>query len=370
MTLPLPFTSDRRSGRTPLETRHRVRGSIALLAASAVALTGCGAVTVDTDEANEIITVTDDQGREVEIEGPVERAVVLNSYGNEFVRAIGAGDTVVGVDRTSLDRLPYLDIDESDLIAEGLDQLNYEAIAELSPDVVVLPRNAVWQEASTQLEAFGIPVVVATAWDYAAFEDTVHLLGEVFDAQEGAEQLLGFNEEIHGLLDERLEGVEPVSVYFETAEPYLTVLPGSGFHAMIEAAGGDNVFADVSGGDAQEEITVDPAEVVTRAPDVIFHEFNPSFTPVDQFETLASDVHARPGFASIPAVQKGEIYVANGWATSASAKAIGALYLATWLHPEQFEGVDPDAFLERWVTEFQQAEFTGSGDYVQGPFEG
>ena len=370
MTLPLRFAGDRTPGSTPLASRKRAQGAIALLAASAIALTGCGTVTVDADEVDEIITVIDDQGREVDIEGPVERAIVLNSYGNEFVRAIGAGDTVVGVDRTSLDRLPYLDIEESDIIAEGLDQLNYEAIAELNPDVVVLPRNAVWQEASTQLEAFDIPVVVATAWDYAAFEDTVRLLGEIFDAQEGAEQLLGFNAEIHGLLDERLEGVEPVSVYFETAEPYLTVLPGSGFHAMIEAAGGDNVFADVSGGDVQEEITVDPAEVVTRAPDVIFHEFNPSFTPVDQFGDLASGVHSRPGFASIPAVQNGEVYIANGWATSASAKAIGALYLATWLHPEQFEDVDPDAYLERWVTEFQQAEFTGADDYVQGPFEG
>src|SRR5690606_32684271 len=104
------------------------------------------------------ITVTDDQDREVTLEGPVDRAVVVNSYGNEFVRAIGAGDTVVGVDRTSLDRLPYLPVEDDAIVAEGLDQLNYEAIAELDPDVVVLPRNAVWQEAEQQLSGFGIPV--------------------------------------------------------------------------------------------------------------------------------------------------------------------------------------------------------------------
>lgn len=348
--------------------RKRTRGAIALLAASAVALTGCGTVTVDEEESAETITVTDDQGREVEIEGPVERAVVINSYGNEIVRAIGAGDTIVGVDRTSSDRLPYLEIDPDDIVAEGLDQLNYEAIAELSPDVVVLPRNAVWQEAATQLESFGIPVVVATAWDYAAFEDTVTLLGEVFGAEEGANELLDFNNEIHELLAERLDGVDPVPVYFETVDPYLTVLPASGFHHMIVAAGGENVFADASGGSASDELTVDPAEIVNRNPSLIFKEFEPSYTPVDQFESLADEVLNRGGFAGIDAVQNGQVYVSNGWATSASGKAIGAIYLATWLHPELFEDIDPEVYLERWVTEFQGADFTSADDYIQGPF--
>lgn len=349
-------------------TKRRLSAVTATLAAAAIALTGCGTVTTEGEEPTETFTVTDDQGREVEISGPVERAVVLNSYGNEFVRAIGAGDTVVGVDRVSSERLPYLEIDPDDIIAEGLDQINYEAIAALNPDVVVLPRNAVWQEAATQLESFDIPVVVATAWDYAAFEDTVNLLGEVFGAEEGASELLGFNAEIHDLLAERLEGVDRVPVYFETEEPYLTALSASGFHHMIEAAGGENVFGDASGGDAQDEITVDPAEVVNRNPAVIWHEFGPSFTPVDQFETIADEIYARGGFSGIDAIQDGQVYVSNGWATSAAAKSIGAIYLATWLHPEEFEDIDPADYLERWVTDFQHAEFTSGDDYVQGPF--
>lgn len=343
--------------------------ALAAVAAAALVLTGCGQVTVEDDaaDASGAFTVVDDQDREVELDGPVETAVVLNSYANEFVRAIGAGDTVVGVDRTSLTRLPYLPVDDSAVIAEGLDQLNYEAIAELDPDVVVLPRNAVWQEAAQQLEGFGIPVVVATAWDYSAFEDTVTLLGEVFGEQEGAQELLDFHAEIDDLLVERTEGLEPVSVYFETVDPYLSVLPGSGFHALIEAAGGVNVFADAAGGDAQEEITVDPSEVVQRDPAVIVHEFEPSATPVDRFQQLADEITARPGWSGVQAVQDGEIYVANGWATSAIAKSIGALYLATWLHPEAFADVDADAYLERWVTEFQDTELSAATDYVQGP---
>ena len=336
----------------------------------ALPLSACGEVTTATGAAEtETIVVTDDQDREVTIEGPVERAVVINSYGNEFVRAIGAGDTVVGVDRTSLDRLPYLPVEDGAIVAEGLDQLNYEAIAELEPDVVVLPRNAVWQEAAQQLEGFDIPVVVATAWDAQAVDETITLLGELFGEEEGAAEVLAFQDEIDAVLQESLAGVEPRSVYLETVDPYLTVLPGSGFHDMIEAAGGTNVFSDASGGDAQEELTVDPAEVVLREPDLVFHEFEPSATPNDRFAALREEIAARPGWGGLDAVAEDRVAVANGWATSALGKSIGTLYLASWLHPEALADVDPDAYLEQWVTQFQDTGFDSAQDYVQGPGE-
>ncbi|RGE23124.1 ABC transporter substrate-binding protein [Leucobacter sp. wl10] len=369
MSFPARSHAGRSPRRAPRTLRRRAVGVVALLAASALALAGCGTVTTGAEKSAETITVTDDQGRKVEITGPVKRAVVINSYGNEIIRAIGAGDTIVGTDRTSSDRLPYLGIGGDQIIAEGLDQLNYEAIAELNPDVVILPRNAVWQEAAQQLKGFNIPVVVATAWDYAAFEDTVNLLGKIFGAEKGAQKLLAFNKEINDLLAERLKGVDPVPVYFETVDPYLTVLPASGFHAMIEAAGGRNVFADATGGSSSDELTVDPAQVVSRNPALIFKEFEPSFTPVDRFQEVADEMLARPGFGGIQAVQNGQVYVTNGWATSASAKAIGALYLATWLNPDLFADVDPEVYLKRWVTEFQGAEFTSADDYIQGPFK-
>ncbi|MGO1200226.1 MAG: ABC transporter substrate-binding protein, partial [Dermabacteraceae bacterium] len=110
-------------------------------------------------------------------------------------------------------------------------------------------------------------------------------------------------------------------------------LPGSGFHAMIEAAGGSNIFDDASGGDAQEELTVDPSEVVLRDPEFVIHEFEPSAEPVDRFEDLRADLAARPGWSGMTALAEGNVAVANGWATSALGKSIGALYLGAWLHP-------------------------------------
>lgn len=344
----------------------------ALAGTAGLVLAGCGTVTTEESAANAAdtsITVTDDQGREITLDGPAESAVVLNSYGNEFVRAIGAGDTVVGVDSTSLERLPYLPVDPSNVIAQGLNEVNYEAIAELDPDVVILPRNAPWEEAATQLEPFDIPVVVATAWDYAVFDDTITLLGEVFGEEEGAQKVRDFRDEITGVIAERTAGLETKSVYLETVDPYLTVLPGSGFHALIEAAAGENIFADAAGGDAQEELTVEPAEVVLRNPSLVFLEYEPAATPVDpaRFEASRVEIAKRPGWAGIDAVANDNVYVASGWATSALAKSIGALYLASWLHPEAFTDVRPDEYLERWITEFQDSEFAGADAYISAP---
>src|SRR5690606_40654056 len=51
-------------------------------------------------------------------DGPVDRAVVTLSYNNEFVQAIGAGDRVVGVDRGTVQRAPYLGFTEEDIVGE------------------------------------------------------------------------------------------------------------------------------------------------------------------------------------------------------------------------------------------------------------
>src|SRR5699024_7409119 len=131
----------------------------ALATLPALGLAACGEVTVeDRTEEAEQLRIIDDQDREVLLPGPARTAVVLNSYTNEFLRAIGAGDRVVGVDRASLDRLPYLDLAEDRIIAEGLDQLNYEAIAGLEPDGVILPRHAGRPEGAESLEGVWSPL--------------------------------------------------------------------------------------------------------------------------------------------------------------------------------------------------------------------
>ncbi|MBD8063288.1 ABC transporter substrate-binding protein [Oceanitalea stevensii] len=348
----------------------------AALLASALTLAACGQVEVAgpseaadgaTTAAAGEITVVDDQDREVTIAGPVERAVVALSYNNEFVEAIGAGDRVVGVDRGTVQRAPYLGLTEEDVVGESIGELNYEAIVALDPDVAIIPRNGAWQEAAERLAEFDIPVVVVTSWDVDVFEETIDLLGEVFDEPEGAQAVRDFHDEIVTAVEDAVAGTEPVPVYWETDQPYITALPGSGFDQVITGAGGTNVFGDITGGDAQHEITVDPAAVVERDPAVVVHEQPPSAEPyaAGEVDEVVAGIPARPGWSGISAVENGEVYVTNGWATSGLAKAIATAYLATWLHPEETADLDPAGYLERWATEFQGVtDYPGEDAYV------
>jgi iron complex transport system substrate-binding protein len=71
---------------------------------------------------------------------------------------------------------------------------------------------------------------------------------------------------------------------------------------VIEAAGGDNCFADLAAMPlGRDRIIADPAEVVRRAPDIILGSWcGKKFRP----EAVA----ARPGWQAIPAVRDGELH--------------------------------------------------------------
>mgnify|MGYP002718246281 CR=1 FL=1 len=80
---------------------------VSALGASVLALAACGEVTVEGGgETAAQLTIVDDQDREVVLPGPARRAVVINSYANEFVRhkildAVGdlylAGHPILGL---------------------------------------------------------------------------------------------------------------------------------------------------------------------------------------------------------------------------------------------------------------------------------
>ncbi len=90
-------------------------------------------------------------------------------------------------------------------------------------------------------------------------------------------------------------------VYFEEwDQPLIAGIRWVG--EVIEAAGGDNCFADLAARPlGRDRIIADPAEVVRRAPDLILGSWcGKKFRP--------AVVAARPGWDAIPAVRDGELH--------------------------------------------------------------
>ncbi len=300
---------------------------------------------------------------------PLKRAVIFNRYTTEFVRAIGAMPAVVGTDIDVGRHGSYWPGVTREMFAgSGGMSPNYEAIVAMRPDAILMPRNSDWARAHELLAPLGAPVVVVTAWDYLKHEFNVELLGRLFGRPGPAAALNAWFRGWRQRLDERMAGLreaERPRVYFEEVGDWRSVLPGSGWHDMIVAAGGRSLFGDVRLGDADgtqasargsvNNFSVDPEEVLARRPDAIVklqpgqYEPHPREFARETLERLAR----RPALASLPAVRAQRVHHLSYYLAGGCSKITGALQLAQWLHPQRMRGLDPMQAMDEWLQRWQ-----------------
>lgn len=350
--------------------KHMVWTAAALAAAVLLAV-GCSqngkaadeAKTDSREESGETMIFVDDIGREIQLELPVTRACVANRYNNELIRAVGAGDCVVGVDLyTSQDEVYWPQFGEDETF--GKDEYDYEKIIELDPQVLVVPKNGVVEESIEKLEPFGIQVVVITGWDNSDVPRQIRLCGQLFGKEEEAEELVQFYQEPVDYINRQLEQVEErKTVYWEYGGDYTTCIPGTsndGWHNMILMAGGENIFGDASlaGKD------IDPEYILESDPDLIVKIYagevvgnSGVFTapPQEEFAGKAQAMLERPGWKDLTAVKEGNFYLNTAFMSGGLGKMVGAAYMAKWLYPDLMTDLDPDGIFERWM-EYQGFE--------------
>ena len=317
--------------------------------------------------------IRDDLDREVALQLPLRRVVIFNRYTTEFVRAIGAMPFVVGVDIDANKHKAYWPTVTPAMLAGSTQSApNFEAIIAMQPDAVFMPRNSDWKQAERVLASFGIAVVVVTAWDLLKHEWNISLLGRLFGQPQKAEALNAFYRRWRDELAQRLKGAPVARVYFEEVADHKTVLKGSGWHDMIEAAGGLNVFGDVDilgqpkARGSVQNFEVDPEQVLARQPDVLIKlqpgQYEPHPRPFSR--VVLERVASRPGFAAMPAVRNGRVFHISYYLAGGCSKITGALQIAKWLHPQRMAGVDPQAVMNQWLEVFQgvpaQSGYTAS----------
>ena len=146
----------------------------AMLAAGIVA--GIGSMNVLADE----ITFTDDAGREITLEKPLEKVVVFNKFNSEIIRAVGKVDTIVGVDANTAQDTEYWNgWDDSMVVANSQSDIDFEKVAALEPDAVILPSNGDYEGCISNLESFGIQTIVVTGWQNNGFDKQIDIIGRL-----------------------------------------------------------------------------------------------------------------------------------------------------------------------------------------------
>ncbi len=297
------------------------RGSAATAARTATPAAGAPSATAQAFP----FTLTGTDGRSLKLTHPPQRIVSLSPGTTETLFAIGAGDTLVAVDRFS-------DFPEQ---AKALPKVEYtnpsvEALAGFRPDLIIASVRQ--KDAIPAIEAAGLPVtLLEEPGSIQGVIDRVRLLGRVTSHSDGAEKVAADMERRITAVKDRLAGVtQGPRVFHELSADLFTAAPNSfvgDLYALLKAqniaAGATTPFPQLS----QEA-------VVGRDPEVI--------VLADAREGVTPDqVRARPGWSGISAVRNGRVYPL----TSEQADIVsrpgprvvdGLELLAKLLYPDRF----------------------------------
>ena len=308
----------------------------------------------------------------VTVSMPIESIVTTNiDKGPETLCALGEQDKIVGVTDYAKKRKELKTFLKDKPSVGKFTKWDLEMIMELKPDIVLALSLRSYPEYEKQLNAAGIPLVQMDFFQMKKHSREVRNLGWMLDNQERAEELINFEQQYLGLIEERVKDLKEEQkprVYFEGFSDYKAAGPGSSNHAATIACGGINIFADLPTSSA----TIDPEAVIVRNPQVIIRYVSAGLpsgydvTDTDPMEELRNDIMSRPGWDQIDAVKNEKVYIVS-CDTKSTHSSVYYSYIAKWLHPDLFQDIDPVESHSEWFERFLGIEYKGVYAYPTYP---
>jgi iron complex transport system substrate-binding protein len=208
----------------------------AVIAASLIAFTGCGA------SGSSVVTITKAQSiaLDAETQSSPQRVVALANGSAEIIASLGYLNILVGRDIAStsqeLNGVP---------IATAGHQVVAEKILELSPDVVLIDNTTGPVTAIEVIKRAGIKVtMIDEAWTLSDIEKKITVIGEVIGAQDAALQLVGKLNSALQASGKDHPGVRIAFLYLRGGSAiYLLGGQGSGTDSLLEHLGAIDVGA-------------------------------------------------------------------------------------------------------------------------------
>ncbi len=261
--------------------RSRVRRRALVACAIAAALSGCE----PRDSSDEAVS-----------RAAQPRLLSLAPHLTELTFAAGAGNLLVGAVAFS-DYPP-----EARAIPRVGDafRLDYEAIADLRPDIVLAWPSGNSTLAIEQLQALGYRVVELEPRGLDSIPEQLLTIGRIAGTSAVARAAAADFREALGQLRARYAGARRVRVFFQVSgQPLITVSRAHVIGQAIELCGGENVFAGLPG----LTPTVDPEAVVASGPEVIVT------TVYDGPARGAEALESWRDWTAVPAVRAEQLYV-------------------------------------------------------------
>ena len=307
-------------GRISSGGSRRFLPALSTAIALALILTACQPVDQTPPHTRHFV---DDLGRTVTIEGIPERIISLSPSNTEIVFALGLGDNVVGV--TDWCNYPPEALDKEKVGA--YDAPDIETVLSLSPDLILaahgLPIETINTMEDLELTVFGI-----LSTDLDDLMDDIGTVGNITGKQAEADALTSDMAARIQAVAEETEQLEhrPKTLYVIWHDPLFTVGADTFIHELIEKAGGENVFVDLTG-----YPIVSIEEVLARDPEVIV-------TSVWSYDWALNATE----LVGVNATATGRIYTVDDDLVQRPAPRIvqGLEWFAHFIHPAIFD--EPD----------------------------
>jgi len=264
---------------------------LASIAIAAVIAVGCS----PSSRASGRVVAADDWGRSVAV-GPAARIVSLAPATTELAFALGLGDRLVG--RTTWCDFPAAARSVPD-VGAGI-RPNIEAVAAQRPDLVLLYASEANRGALEELEKLGIHVAVMRVDRADDMRRAARLLATLAGRPAAGDSLVAAFDTALAAASVTAAGRRP-RVYVDVqSEPPMTVGAGSYLSEILEAAGAENVFGDVTASSAPVSLEA----IAARDPDAVL--------VLRTDTTRGPDLAMRPGWRALRAVREQRVLVLPG----------------------------------------------------------
>lgn len=329
------------------------------------------------------VMIKDAKGREVEISLPVSRYAVSTMDVLEYIIPLKGEDTfnlLVGSGQDGGHGLnSYAELytpvvgnymEHAGQISDHNSPFDLEMILSMEPEVIItnsaMGAHKYALEVEDVLESAGIKIILVDVPGKnleTSVQDTMKILGKIFQEEEKANEVITFIDDQFELIASKnlAKKENQPTVYYEKSG-YSEVFGSTstskgGWGLPIKIAGGKNIadpvlLSSVAAKGASN--TLDPEYVLEQNPDfLIFSGINDGWLSILKTKKDPTfDILKRNGWSNLDAVKNGQVYE-FAHSTSRSIYAFyPTLKMAKLFYPEEFVDVNPEAILDEFFDKF------------------
>jgi len=352
------------------------KNSIALLQVVIIVIFSLGAYQFTEDGSvgttEHTIEVVDSNGVNHKFASSPDRVAITNTYAATVMRMLNVDtEIIVGVSGDFHDSTLWPEYADTPMVQKSAhSEIDFEALLDSRPELyIVFATNGMVDTDAIRekLEPAGIKVMGLDFYKYDYLRYEIQVIAELFGKQAEAELLFDDFDEIEGMVSSRISAVDDPNrprIVMEhhaslTRDP--VVLTGtSQWNDIIHMAGGVNVFSDLPG----HTTHVDMEAILDSNPDMLMFDgitfdigFD-SYDDEDRCQTHMDFIADRPGFDGISAVENNNMVIMSG-EFAGPMMIHGLPTLAKMLHPDLFDDIEPQNYLDNYFTNYHNIERIG-----------